>query len=103
MDWYLEMPDHSLPPKETGDSGAFRPFMISGENIQGTAASVEAGRMLGTSCGEDKAGGIRGVDLGGALLSFFPGANGALPRCRVSSLESQSTDGLGCLRIIVRL
>lgn len=25
--WYLDMPDHSLPPTETGDKGPLRPFI----------------------------------------------------------------------------
>jgi hypothetical protein len=34
--WYFDMPDHaeSLPPKETGESGTLRPFMVgAGERM----------------------------------------------------------------------
>lgn len=33
--WYLEIPDHSLSPTETGDMGPFRPFIVEAGEICG--------------------------------------------------------------------
>jgi hypothetical protein len=46
-DWYLEIPDHSLPPTETGDKGPFRPFIVETEEVCfGSGVPVRSALLL---------------------------------------------------------
>lgn len=38
--WYLDMPDHSLPPTETGDNGPLRPFIAVNVGENGIFAGI---------------------------------------------------------------